>query len=110
LEDVGFHIAWHQGKISLQFGGTGLFGALGLQLAFVSTGTKALFICSECRTPFTLRAGNHELAKPTIATSAAKRAGQRETGKEQEALAIKPTSRGLFTPFSLRACSNSSCW
>ncbi len=52
MGDVGFHVNWREGKSSVQFGGTGLFGALALQLTLVCTGAGALFLCSECRLPY----------------------------------------------------------
>ena len=52
MGDVGFHVNWRKGKSSLRFGGTGLFGALALQLTLVSNGTGALIICSECTLPY----------------------------------------------------------
>lgn len=50
--DVGVHVSWSERKGHIRFGGTGLAGAIALQLALTSTATGAFYLCSACSVPF----------------------------------------------------------
>ncbi len=46
--DVGVHVRWDSHKGTIKFGGTGLAGAIALQLALTCTSTGAFYICDGC--------------------------------------------------------------
>ena len=90
MGDVGFHVNWRKGKSSLRFGGTGLFGALALQLTLVSNGTGALIICSECTLPYIPPSACPARANRTTAPIAVRQAFPPGTGSGPDSQGSRP--------------------
>lgn len=55
LGDVGFRVRWEGTRPSFTYGGTGLAGAVALQLGLTCTSTFGFTICSFCHLPHTPR-------------------------------------------------------
>lgn len=52
IGDVGVHVHWDDRTLKVRYGGTGLAGALALQLALTTTSTGAFYTCFNCNTSY----------------------------------------------------------
>ncbi len=59
LGDVGFRVSWEKGSPSFTYGGTGLAGAIAIQLGLTCTRTFGFLICSnaKCSLPYSAKRG-----------------------------------------------------